>query len=182
MRLIYLTTLGALFFFAQLFAHEGHDHKEPMPILSLDQNQTQEAATDTVELVLKHQTFELGKSINARLFLSTADENKPVANAKVEFEFAELNGLKIEFVPEKGHPGIYSAAMRFPKAGIFDATVSVSGEKMNDLLTLAGLEVRAPLATTTSGGFPFVYALAGLAVLIIFALIVIMLIRRRRHA
>jgi hypothetical protein len=184
MKLVYLITLGApLLFSAQMLAHVGHEDEEPKlnAVLSADQTVTQEVTTETVELVLKHTVFEPGKAVNARVFLSTADENIPIANANIEFEFPEANGLKIKFAPEKDHPGIYFAAMRFPTSGAFDATISVSSAKINDLLTLQGIAVKSPQAATTSSGFPYLYVGAGFAALVICALIVILLIRRRKH-
>lgn len=183
MKLANLIVFAApLLFSASMLAHEGHDHKELKPVTMPDQMVVQETTTDAVELVLKHLMFEPGKLTPSRVFLSTADENKPIANANVEFEFEQLDGLKIKFAPEKGHPGVYSASVSLPKSGSFDATVSVSGENVSDLLTLSGIEVKSVSIAGAPSQITYAYLAAALALLGFGALLVILMIRRRKHA
>lgn len=182
MRLVYFVMFGLpLLFSGALAAHDGDDHKAMKPLVGLDQIVVHETTTDVVELVLKHPVFELGKAIPCRVFLSTTDENKPIVNALVEFEFAALNGLQIKFAPEKDHPGVYTGHLLFTKAGTFDATVSVSGAKVSDLLILSGIEVKAALTVATSPWIVYLYFGAALALLVIGALFVIILVRRRKY-
>lgn len=183
MRLVYLAMFGLPLLFSDVIpAHEGHDHKGIKPLVMPDQMVVHETTTDTVELVLKHPMFEPGKAAPSRLFLSTADENKPIANANVEFEFADLADLKIKFAPEKDHPGVYTANVLLPKAGTFDATISVSSENVSDLLTLSGIEVKPAPTVPTSSWISYAYLGAALALLFVGALIIIILVRRRKHA
>lgn len=184
MRTSSLVWALSLFFSVLAPAHEGHVHEgEKVPPLPLTKDNlvTQEVVTDTVELLLKYPALEVSQSAIFRLFLSNPINNKAITDAKIELECPELDGQKIQFMPLKDHPGIYTSNGRFLTAGIFTATVSITGANLSDLLSITDIEVKpAAVAIAPRDYQSFIFPGLGFIVASLLALLFI-LMRRRKH-
>lgn len=148
MKLIRLiTALLALSLTGHVMAHGGEDHgdESAAAVSSVATDQAglivHETSTDAVELVLKHPVLEKGKSTLWKIFLVDPVTNRLLADEKVELSFSELPELNVIFAPVKVHPGVYEAHVALPKAGSFNAIISVGGV-VRDLLSLGGIEIK----------------------------------------
>lgn len=140
----YLLLLNCVLFgAAPCRAHGGEDHGEkPASLASAADGVTSlETASETVEIVLKHGPIRPGEKTALKLFLSAAEDNSPIANAKVDLEIGNIEGFKVEFHAEAGQPGTYHAEAVFPKEGHFDAIISVSSAAVTDLFVIPNISV-----------------------------------------
>lgn len=181
----YLVAVLFLFLFTiPLWAHEGEVHEEAKPsapVASQGGMITQETSTETVELVLKYPPLEPKEKATVRLFLNTADENRPISDAKIDFEVSALKDFKVSFIPIPNQTGIYSAEVVFPTAGSFDAVISISGKEVNDLLTLSGIRVGSSETNHSHSNLNWKLWMGVVLFLLILVAIIIVLYQRRRH-
>lgn len=181
----YLVAVLFLFLFTlPLWAHEGEVHEEAkatVPLASQGGMIIQETATETMELVLKYPPLEPKEKATLRLFLNTADENRPISGAKIDFEVSALKDFKVSFIPIPSQPGIYSAEVVFPTAGSFDAVISISGKEASDLLTLSGIRVGSPETSHSSSNLNRKLWMGIVLFLLILVATLIVLYQRRQH-
>lgn len=139
------------------------------------------ASSDRFEVVLKIPAGPTGKPVAARLYLSDAESNVPVAGAKVTVEVPD-QAIKIIASPEQD-AGIYAFALIAKEAGHFDALVTIEpgGTDDLDLLPVTGLEL-GPVTSERKWHFSRWIAAGVLLLLAVLAVAVITRIRRNRGA
>jgi hypothetical protein len=136
-RLAASIALFALALTLPAFAHEGHDHAEPVaaPMPAAGANARAASATDSFELV----AVVVGEHL--MLYLDRFETNEPVAGARVE---ALIDGRTL--VAEELEPGIYRVeGDEFAGHGPHALTIDVQAGAEVDLLSIA---VEGPVAPT----------------------------------
>ena len=147
---LFLITLGAGILWVsviRLLAHEGEDHGIKLPAPAKASRFVVATATETFEVVVKHNPITPGDSVIIDLFLNDFATNQPTADA--EFEVEVQDSLQIDATVESTEiPGIYHLKSNFPEAKSYDLLLTIMAGDKFDLVPVSGIEVGKELAIT----------------------------------
>lgn len=133
-----------------VLAHEGEDHSIQLPAPAKVGRFVVATATETFEVVLKHDVITPGEPATLDLFLNDFATNRPTKDAEIEVEVQD--SLPVETTVESaGIPGFYHLKAKFPEAKSYDLLLTIMAGEVFDLVVVSGIEVGKEIAITKSG-------------------------------
>lgn len=131
---------GILLSFSQ--AHEGEKHAEPevsaVPIPG-EGLETEQATSDTFELVVKHPSLQPNKSEKITLYLNDFGSNEPISEASITMQVQEVK--ETITATHTSVPGIYEAMLSFPMKGETVLSVNIKTKEFEDTLVVNGIKI-----------------------------------------
>lgn len=118
--------------------------------------------TDSTELFMEHPALIVGRPEKFAVHLTDITDFAPLRSGKIVLRFEPDDGGEgftvIQDTPRS--PGIYGPAPAFPRAGVWNLTISVESPQARDVIQVPGLRAYAaagdvPAEDGGGGGIPF---------------------------
>jgi hypothetical protein len=153
-----------------VLAHGGEDHSEEKqsPVASIGEMNAKLARTDDYEVLVKYPNPKFGEETLLRLFVTELITNKPVSGMKIAMAFNHEDKPNMAAIETVAAPtatmGIYEAHTILPDSGRYNILLRLSGENINEQMTISGIVVpptsAAESATQNSSLIRFTVALS----------------------
>ncbi|MDZ4863453.1 MAG: efflux RND transporter periplasmic adaptor subunit [Gemmatimonadota bacterium] len=119
--------------------------------------------TDSTELFMEHPALIVGRAEKFAVHLTDLTDFAPIRAGRIVLRFEPAEGGEGFTVVQEAprSPGIYGPAPQFPRAGLWNLSISVESPQARDVITVPGLpvysaEADVPAATEAgSGAVPF---------------------------